>query len=92
MALGHQAQRAEIELQIALLKDTLATERALHSAKQATHQHDPQAAREHIKQEHDKVVSGLQAQAAALRAALLSGNGCRNITDWANSPSSGIHT
>jgi hypothetical protein len=68
MALQHQAQRAEFELQIASLKDTLKTERALHSAKQAIHQHDLQAAREQTKQEHEKIVSG-QAQAAALRAA-----------------------
>jgi hypothetical protein len=69
MALQHQAQRAEFELQIAILKDTLKTERSLHFAKQAIHQHDLQAARKQRKQEHEKIVSGLQAQAAALRAA-----------------------
>jgi hypothetical protein len=69
MALQHQAQRAEFELQIATLKDTLKTERSLHSAKQAIHQHDLQAARKQMKQEHEKIVSELQAQAAALRAA-----------------------
>jgi hypothetical protein len=69
MALQHQAQRAEFELQIATLKDTLKTERSLHSAKQAIHQHELQAARKQMKQEHEKIVSGLQAQAAALRAA-----------------------
>jgi hypothetical protein len=69
MALQHQAQRAEFELQIASLKDTSKTDCALHSAKQAIHQHDLQAAPEQMKQEHEKIVSGLQAQAAALRAA-----------------------
>jgi hypothetical protein len=69
MALQHQAQRAEFELQIATLKDTLKTERSLHSAKQAIHQHELQAARKQMKQEHEKIVSGLQAQAAALGAA-----------------------